>query len=80
MPEIVEPGETGYLVERDASFATWEVRFRKVVCDFDRLSQCSRELFLTHFDARLGPSYLRPMLDAVGSPDLRSPTTSPVCV
>lgn len=65
MPESVIPGKTGYLIDRETSFAEWEEAFRMVQANFSDLSANCRRFFLDHFDARRGPEFLRPMLDSV---------------
>jgi glycosyltransferase involved in cell wall biosynthesis len=65
MPESVIDGETGYLVDAEADFAAWEERFHQVQVNFARLSANCRQFFLDHFDANLGPRYLRPMLKSI---------------
>ena len=80
MPEVVVPGETGYLVERDAHFGDWEACFRRVRDGFDGLSGRCRGCFLSRFDARLAPSYLRPILDTIDSPDRRPTTAASIAV
>jgi glycosyltransferase involved in cell wall biosynthesis len=65
MPEFVIPDETGYLVDVEATFPVWEDCFVKVMENFPRLSADCREFFLTHFDAELGPDFLRPMLESI---------------
>ena len=65
MPESVIPGKTGYLIDRETSFAEWKEAFRMVQTNFSDLSANCRRFFLDHFDARRGPEYLRPMLDSI---------------
>lgn len=65
MPEFVIPGQTGYLVDVEASFPIWEDCLVRVKEDFSRLSANCREFFLTHFDAERGPDLLRPMLESI---------------
>jgi glycosyltransferase involved in cell wall biosynthesis len=65
MPEWVIPGKTGYLISQEASFDEWQEAFRKVQTNFSDLSLNCRQFFLDHFDARLGPGFLRPMLESV---------------
>lgn len=65
MPEIVIPGSTGFLVEENASLSDWYAAFEAVRSNFAKLGSNCREYFLAHFDARLAPQLLRPMLETI---------------
>ncbi len=65
MPESVIPGETGYLVPPDGSYAEWRDMLQRAKQNWARLSANCRRFFLNHFDARRAPELLRPVLESV---------------